>query len=43
MFDSPDDNRPRDRFPPRERDFGRSRGREDFTDNRFDRDLKLSK
>jgi len=38
MFDSPEDARQRDKFPPRERDFGRPRGREDFGDNRMRRD-----
>lgn len=41
MFDSAEDNRPRDKFPPRERDFGnRSRGRDDYSDNRFVQDFK---
>ena len=35
MFDSPEDARQRDKFPPRERDFIRPRGRDDFGDNRF--------
>jgi hypothetical protein len=41
MFDSAEDNRPRDKFQPRDRgDFNnRGRGRDDFNDNRNRRDF----